>query len=102
MTRSDDWSGSKVAGARERWASRLPLVCYLCGRPVLPGTAWVVEHDPPRAWFRRQGMRVIPASSEVGVSHRTCSDSSGGRMVAAARASSSTTSSAPAWRGRHL
>lgn len=77
---ADDWNGRKVASSRDRWRSQLPRPCYLCGRPVTGG-AWVVEHDPPRRWFRAQGVRVIPAWAEVGVSHRGCSDASGGRAA---------------------
>jgi hypothetical protein len=80
----DDWGGRKVATSRARWSTRLPLPCWLgCGRVVDGRTPWVVEHDPPR-WVQRQaGITRIPASSEVGVSHRSCSDSSGGRTGAA-------------------
>lgn len=77
---ADDWTGRKVASARDRWRSRLPRPCYLCGRPVTGGR-WVVEHDPPRRWFRAQGIRAIPVAAEVGVSHRGCSDASGGRAA---------------------
>lgn len=79
---TDDWTGRKVATSRTRWRSRLPLPCYLgCGQVVDGATAWVVEHDPPRRWFRARGIRRIPASAEVGVSHRACSDASGGRAA---------------------
>lgn len=83
MSGGDDWNGRKVASSRARWATRLPLPCALgCGRPVLPGTAWVVEHDPPRWVQRARGITRIDPSSEVGVSHRRCSDASGGRAAA--------------------
>ena len=81
----DGWTGRAVATARDRWRVRLPLPCYLCGRPVDGRTPWVVEHDPPRWLTRARGMRV-DASSEAGVSHRTCSDASGGRTAGQLRA----------------
>jgi len=71
------WTGHKVTKARATWTQRLPLPCYQCKRPVYPGTAWVVEHMTPRS----QGGTLGPENQWV--SHRHCSDRSGGRMAAA-------------------
>lgn len=75
------WSGRKVTSARTYWAARLaaagPLPCALCGKPVSTTDRWVVEHLTERS---RGGS---DARSNQGISHRPCSDSSGGQMGAA-------------------
>ena len=71
------WSGRKVTSARAYWAKRLPRQCHLCGRIVDGSTPWVVEHITERS---RGGSTT--SRSNQGVSHRTCSDRSGGRLAA--------------------
>lgn len=75
---SGEWAGRTVATARKHWKPRLPLPCFLCGLPVLPTQAWVVEHIVPRSL----GGSLTNVSNQW-VSHRKCSDRSGGRMGAA-------------------
>ena len=72
------WAGRNVTSARAKWKPRLPLPCFLCGLPVLPEHRWVVEHIVPRS----MGGSLTDPSNQW-VSHRTCSDKSGGRMAAA-------------------
>ncbi|WP_157602034.1 HNH endonuclease [Promicromonospora kroppenstedtii] len=74
------WSGRVVTSARAHWRTRLPQPCYLCGKPVLPTQRWVVEHMVPRS----QG-GSLTARSNQWVSHRTCSDSSGGQLAQSKR-----------------
>jgi hypothetical protein len=45
-------------------------VCVRCGRPVLPGEAWDLDHRDDRAGY-------------LGVAHRRCNRSAGGRLGAA-------------------
>lgn len=71
------WAGSTVRAARSHWSARLPLPCALCGRPVTRDSAWVVEHVQPRS----QGGDNTSRSNQW-VSHRRCSDRSGGQMAA--------------------
>ena len=75
---SAEWAGRVVTSARAKWKPRLPLPCFQCGGPVLPEQAWVVEHIVPRS----MGGSLTDPSNQW-VSHRTCSDKSGGRMTAA-------------------
>lgn len=84
------WAGRVVTNARQRWERKLrsgPLPCALgCGRlvhPDPPGTpagqsGWVVEHIIPRS--SPYAPRMDDASNQ-GVSHRACSDASGGRLA---------------------
>lgn len=71
------WAGRPVTTARAYWAPRLPLPCYLCGRPVTSTMKWVVEHVIPRALGGHATHR-----SNQWVSHRACSDRSGGQAGA--------------------
>ena len=78
MTAAHAWSGDNVRRARAAMRPRLPLPCWWCKRPVLPGSNWVVEHVVPRSL--RPDLALDP--SNWWVSHRRCSDASGGRMNA--------------------
>ena len=74
------WSGRRVTSARAYWSARLaagPMPCALCGRPVHPTQPWVVEHLIERS---RGGN--VEARHNQGVSHRACSDRSGGQLGA--------------------
>ena len=72
------WSGTPVRTARAYWATRLPRPCHLCGRIVDGTTPWVVEHIIERA----RGGALTDRNNQA-VSHRSCSDRSGGRIRAA-------------------
>jgi hypothetical protein len=78
--RGDAWAGRVVTTARARWKPRLPLPCWQCGKPVLPEQRWVVEHTTPRS----QGGNVTAVANQW-VSHRLCSDRSGGQLVQSRR-----------------
>lgn len=67
------WAGRPVTKARAHWKARLPLPCYLCGGVVDGSRAWVVEHVIPRHLGGTDNV------SNQWVSHRTCSDRSGGQ-----------------------
>jgi 5-methylcytosine-specific restriction endonuclease McrA len=74
-TPSNVWSGNTVRSARAHWAQRLPLPCHLCPGMVTPDQAWVVEHMVPRS----QGGDPLDRTNQW-VSHRSCSDRSGGAL----------------------
>lgn len=74
----EQWTGTNVTKARAYWRMRLPLPCYLCGRPVVAEDKWVVEHMVPRS----AGGSVLAVSNQF-VSHRKCSDRSGGKITRA-------------------
>lgn len=74
-TPANVWSGNTVRSARAYWEQRLPLPCHLCPHPVVPGQEWVVEHMTPRS---RGGDPTDRANQWV--SHRSCSDRSGGAL----------------------
>ena len=76
--RGAGWAGRVVTSARKHWAPRLPLPCWQCGKPVLSTQQWVVEHTHPRS----QGGSTTGVHNQW-VSHRTCSDASGGRLAQA-------------------
>lgn len=78
MPPTQRWAGNTVRTARNNWRPRLPLPCWLCGTPVLPTHAWVVEHITPRS---TGGHTTDPRNQWV--SHRTCSDRQGGQLGSA-------------------
>ena len=68
-----NWSGSAVRKSRANWAARLPVPCSRCGKPVMPGSAWHVDHWPiPR---EMGGTETWPA-------HALCNMSAGGKRGA--------------------
>jgi 5-methylcytosine-specific restriction endonuclease McrA len=72
------WAGRKVTTARAYWATRLPLPCAICRRPVDGTIPWVVEHLTPRSLGGSETDR-----GNQWVSHRTpCSNGQGARMGA--------------------
>ena len=71
------WNGRTVTTARAAWKARLPLSCYLCGGIVDGTRPWVVEHILERS----NGGHVTDPTNQW-VSHRTCSDKSGGKLGA--------------------
>lgn len=77
---SDAWAGRVVTDARARWERKLrgsPLPCWQCNNPVILGQhRWVVEHIRPRSLG---GSLTDPSNQWV--SHRSCSDSSGGKLA---------------------
>ena len=67
------WGGREVTKARAHWASRLPVPCCRCHRPVLSTDSWQVDHWPiPREFG---GTETWPA-------HSLCNLSSGGKRGA--------------------
>lgn len=67
------WSGSNVRKSRANWAVQLPVPCSRCGKPVMPGSSWHVDHWPvPR---EMGGTDTWPA-------HAMCNMSAGGKRGA--------------------
>ncbi len=65
--------GWKHQQARKRWARLVELgdaFCSRCGRPIVPGMPWDLDHSDDRGEYR-------------GASHRTCNRRAGGRNGAA-------------------
>lgn len=71
------WSGYTVTKARAHWAARLPLPCFQCGKPVLPGQSWHVDHMTPREFGGSLGIE------NTWPSHARCNTSAGGKRRAA-------------------
>ena len=74
------WAGRKVVDARAYWRRLLPLPCYRCQQPVLPGQRWHVEHIIDRALGGREDDR-----NTQWVSHGRCNESAGGKLAAELR-----------------
>lgn len=70
------WSGYTVTQARAHWRARLPLPCYRCGRPVIDGQRWHVEHIVPREFGGSLGVE------NQWVSHAGENESAGGKRGA--------------------
>lgn len=71
------WAGRQVTTARAYWAARLPLPCYRCGKPVLAGQRWQVEHIIDRTLGGSHGVE------NQWVSHARENMSAGGKRGAA-------------------
>ncbi|GAB2474430.1 hypothetical protein GCM10007967_32360 [Xylanimonas ulmi] len=82
MSAKRQWAGESVRRARAVMRPRLPLPCWWCKQPVLADAAWVVEHIVARSV--RPDLAHDP--SNWWVSHRRCSDASGGRLGAKRKA----------------
>ncbi|MFD6178098.1 MULTISPECIES: AAA family ATPase [unclassified Isoptericola] len=65
--------GGAHQAARRAWAARLPRPCTVCGRPVLPGSNWHLDHTDDGAGY-------------LGPAHARCNTSKGGRKGGRARA----------------
>lgn len=65
--------GTDHQAARRAWKDKLPRPCTVCGRPVLPGSAWDLDHTDDGAGY-------------LGPAHRGCNRAKGGRKGGRARA----------------
>lgn len=71
------WSGRKVTNARAYWATRLPLPCRRCGKPVLATQRWHVGH------IRDRYAGGSDAITNQWPEHERCNTSAGGKAGAA-------------------
>lgn len=70
------WGGRASTSARALWATKLPLPCSKCGRPVLPTQRWHVDHVIPR-WA---GGALGPENQWP--AHGACNEGAGGKRGA--------------------
>lgn len=77
-----EYSGKRVSNARAIAQRQLPTACYLCGGLVTADMRWVAEHKIPRALAKQMGMSAFEQDSpdNIGVSHLSCSNKSGGKL----------------------
>ncbi len=75
MTRSNYWGGQRTKTARAQWAPAVAqgYPCGFCGRPILPGEKWDVDHIIPRS----QGGTTGPTRP----AHATCNRRAGQRLA---------------------
>lgn len=77
MSERNKWTGAMSRRWRAHFEPLLPLPCSKCGKPVLPGQPWDVDHLVPREFG---GLEL--GADNLWPAHRSCNRSAGGRRRA--------------------